>query len=57
MEDYLLNTREQYYMKGGLRVYNMKEAVVTGSCKKASSESIYTGGINNQTNERARMEG
>ena len=38
MEDYLLNTRDQYYMEGGMRVYNLKEVVVTGSRKKASSE-------------------
>ena len=25
MEDYLLNTRDQYYMEGGMRVYNLKE--------------------------------
>ena len=51
MEDYLLNTRDQYYMEGGMRVYNLKEVVVTGSRKKASSESIYTGGINTYTIE------
>lgn len=33
MEDYLLNTRDQYYMEGGMRVYNLKEVVVTGSRK------------------------
>ena len=32
---------DQYYMEGGMRVYNLKEVVVTGSRKKASSESIY----------------
>ena len=57
MEDYLLNTRDQYYMKGGMRVYNLKEVVVTGSRKKASSESIYTGGINTYTIEGDRLEG
>lgn len=29
MEDYLLNTRDQYYMEGGMRVYNLKEVTVT----------------------------
>ena len=29
MEDYLLNTRDQYYMEGGMRVYNLKEVLVT----------------------------
>ena len=57
MEDYLLNTRDQYYMEGGMRVYNLKELVVTGSSKKASSESIYTGGINTYTIEGDRLEG
>ena len=57
MEDYLLNTRDQYYMEGGMRVYNLKEVVVTGSRKKASSESIYTGGINTYTIEGDRLEG
>ena len=57
MEDYLLNTRDQYYMKGGMRVYNLKEVVVTGSRKSTSSESIYTGGINTYTIEGDRLEG
>ena len=57
MEDYLMNTRDQYYMEGGMRVYNLKEVVVTGSRKKASSESIYTGGINTYTIEGDRLEG
>ena len=26
MEDYLLNTRDQYYMEGGMRVYNLKRS-------------------------------
>ncbi|BDW76690.1 hypothetical protein BFINE_24850 [Bacteroides finegoldii DSM 17565] len=51
MEDYLLNTRDQYYMEGGMRVYNLKEVLVTGSRKKPGSESIYTGGINTYTIE------
>jgi len=29
MDDYLVNTREKYYYEGGMRVYNMKEVVVT----------------------------
>ena len=51
MEDYLLNTRDQYYMEGGMRVYNLKEVLVTGSRKKQGSESIYSGGINTYSME------
>lgn len=56
MEDYLLNTRDQYYMEGGMRVYNLKEVVVTGSRTKPSESSIYTGGINTYTLEGDRLE-
>lgn len=56
MEDYLLNTRDQYYMEGGMRVYNLKEVLVTGSRKKPGSESIYTGGINTYTIEGDKLE-
>ena len=27
MEDYLMNTRDQYYMEGGMRVYNLKKRI------------------------------
>ena len=57
MEDYLLNTRDQYYMEGGMRVYNLKEVTVTGKRKKPSSQSIYTGGMNTYTVEEDRLQG
>ena len=56
MEDYLLNTRDQYYMEGGIRVYNLKEVLITGNRKKPSSTSIYTGGINTYTVEGEQLE-
>lgn len=56
MDDYLLNARDQYYMEGGMRVYNLKEVVVTGSRTKPSSASIYTGGINTYTLEGDRLD-
>lgn len=52
----MLNTRDQY-MEGGMRVYNLKEVVVTGSRKKASSESIYIRRRNTYTIEGDRLEG
>ena len=55
MQDYLLNTRDQYYMEGGMRVYNLKEVLVTAKREKASSKSIYTGGINTYTLEGDRL--
>lgn len=56
MEDYLLNTRDQYYMEGGMRVYNLKEVLITGNRSKPRSESIYTGGINTYTIEGDKLE-
>ena len=56
MEDYLLNTRDQYYMEGGMRVYNLKEVLITGNRAKPRSESIYTGGINTYTIEGDKLE-
>lgn len=56
MEDYLLNTREQYYMEGGMRVYNLKEVLITGSRTQPRPESIYTGGINTYTIEADKLE-
>ena len=56
MEDYLLNTRNQYYMEGGMRVYNLKEVLITGNRSKPRSESIYTGGINTYTIEGDKLE-
>lgn len=55
MEDYLLNTREQYYMEGGMRVYNLKEVVVTAKRERPSSKSIYTSGINTYTVEEDKL--
>lgn len=57
MEDYLMNTRDQYYMEGGMRVYNLKEVTVTAKRERQSSKSIYTGGINTYTVEEDRLQG
>lgn len=56
MENYLLNARDQYYMEGGMRVYNLKEVVIKGDRPKASSKSMYTGGINTYTLEEDRLD-
>lgn len=56
MEDYLQNSREQYYMEGGMRVYNLKEVLITGSRVTPRSESIYTGGINTYTIAENQLE-
>lgn len=57
MEDYLMNTRDQYYMEGGMRVYNLKEVTVTAKRERPNSKSIYTGGINTYTVEEDRLQG
>lgn len=57
MENYLMNTRDQYYMEGGMRVYNLKEITVTAKRERPSSKSIYTGGINTYTVEEDRLQG
>ena len=57
MEDYLMNTRDQYYMEGGMRVYNLKEVTVTAKRERPSPKSIYTGGINTYTVEEDRLQG
>ena len=57
MEDYLMDTRDQYYMEGGMRVYNLKEVTVTAKRERPSSKSIYTGGINTYTVEEDRLQG
>ena len=57
MEDYLMNTRDQYYMEGGMRVYNLEEITVTAKRERPSSKSIYTGGINTYTVEEDRLQG
>ena len=57
MENYLMNTRDQYYMEGGMRVYNLKEVTVTAKLERPSSKSIYTGGINTYTVEEDRLQG
>ena len=51
MNDYLLNARDQYYMEGGIRVYNLKEVVVTANRANEKPKSIYAGGINTYTIE------
>lgn len=56
MEEYLLNTRDQYYMEGGIRVYNLKEVLITANRSKPGKESIYTGGINTRTIEAEELE-
>ena len=56
MEDYLLNTRDRYYMEGGMRVYNLKEILITGNRARPSSKSVYTGGINTYTVEGDKLE-
>lgn len=55
MEDYLANTRERYYMEGGMRVFNLKEVVVTAKRQsQSSSKSVYVG-INDYTLEGDRL--
>lgn len=56
MADYLLNTRDQYYMEGGMRVYNLKEVVVTANRAKPSSKSIYASGVDTYTLEGEQLE-
>lgn len=56
MEDYLLNTRDQYYMEGGMRVYNLKEVLITGKREQPSRKSVYTSGINTYTVEGDQLE-
>ena len=51
MEDYLLNTRDQYYMKGGMRVYNLKEVVVTGS-RKRPVQKVFTQEVSTPTRSK-----
>ncbi|MDR0892137.1 MAG: TonB-dependent receptor plug domain-containing protein [Mediterranea sp.] len=51
MNDYLANARDQYYMEGGMRVYNLKEVVVTAKRERPSQKSMYTRGINTYTVE------
>lgn len=51
MEDYLLNTRDQYYMEGGMRVYNLKEVVVTGS-RKRPVQKVFTQEVSTPTRSK-----
>jgi hypothetical protein len=46
LDNYFAATRDQYYIEGGERVYNLREVVVTARRNPSRSESIYTGGIN-----------
>jgi len=55
MDAYLLNAREQYFMEGGESVIRLEEAIVTAEKPKASSESIYTGGIDTYSIEEDRL--
>ena len=55
MNDYLQNTREQYFMEGGEKVYKIKEVVVTAEKPKASEQSIYTGGLDTYTVEADKL--
>ncbi|WP_455585811.1 TonB-dependent receptor plug domain-containing protein [Bacteroides sp.] len=43
MDDYLMDTREKYYMEGGMRMYNLREVVVTGNKKRESGPNVYSG--------------
>ena len=55
MDDYLLNTRDRYYMEGGMKVYNLKEVVVASNRKKVSERNPYVG-INAYTLESDKLE-
>lgn len=57
MEDYLANTREKYYMEGGIRVFNLKEVLITAKRRpQVSSRSIYVG-VNDYTVSGDRVSG
>ena len=43
MDDYLMNTREKYYMEGGMQMYNLKEVLVTGNRKRGTGQNVYSG--------------
>jgi hypothetical protein len=47
--DYLNAAREQYYIDGGERVYNLKEVLVTAQRNKMANRTIYSGGLNTPT--------
>lgn len=55
IDEYLLSTRDRYYMEGGIRVYNLKEVVVTSRRPKASNASPYVG-INAYTMEGDKLQ-
>lgn len=55
MEDYLSHTREQYYMEGGMRVYNLKEVVVKAKKRSTETRSMYVG-INGYTLDSEKLE-
>lgn len=55
MNDYLHDTREQYFMEGGEKVYKIKEVVVTAEKPKASEQSIYTGGLDTYSIEADKL--
>ena len=54
MDDYLINTREKYYMEGGMRVYNLKEVVVTANRNLSTQQSLYAG-ISDYTLKNERL--
>lgn len=49
MDDYLMNTREKYYLEGGMRVFNLKEIVVTANRRSQSGASNMYVGMNDYT--------
>jgi hypothetical protein len=47
--DYLAAAREQYFVDGGERVYNLKEVLVTAQRNRMANRTIYSGSINTPT--------
>lgn len=56
MDDYLLSTREKYYLEGGMRVFNLKEVLVTAKRRSSSSTSSLYVGVNDYTVGSERLE-
>ena len=56
MEEYLQNTKSQYYTEGGMPVINLKEVVITSKGPRPSQRSMYTSGINTYTIEGEKLE-
>ena len=55
MDEYLQNARAQYFLEGGEAIIQLDEAIVTAEKTKASSESIYTGGIDTYSLEEDKL--